>query len=46
VNKEEGDGKKSGSGRGERISRISSRKGGRTGGSASGKRPAAVVSRN
>ena len=41
VNKEEGGGKKSGSGRGKRISHVSSRKGGRIGGSAAAKRPAA-----
>ena len=38
VNKETGGGKKSGSGRGKRVSRASSRKGGRLGGSASAAR--------
>ena len=40
VNKEEGGGKKSGSGRGKRVSHASSRKGGRKGGAASASRPA------
>jgi plasmid stabilization system protein ParE len=39
VNKEEGGGKKSGSGRGKRVSHASSRKGGRIGGAASAARP-------
>jgi hypothetical protein len=42
VNKEEGGGKKSGSGRGQRVSRVSSRKGGKLGGRAAAKRPAAA----
>ena len=44
VNKETGGGKKSGSGRGKRTSRASSRKGGRLGGAASAKRPASARS--
>ena len=46
VNKETGGGKKSGSGRGKRVSHASSRKGGRLGGSASAARPAAARSRS
>ena len=46
VNKESGGGKKSGSGRGKRVSHASSRKGGRLGGSASAARPAAARSRS
>ena len=41
VNKESGGGKKSGSGRGQPESRTSSQKGGRLGGQASARRPAA-----
>ena len=41
VNKESGGGNKSGSGRGKRDTKVSSRKGGRTGGAASAARPAA-----
>ena len=44
VNKEEGGGKKSGSGRGKRVSHVSSRKGGRKGGAASASRPASARS--
>jgi plasmid stabilization system protein ParE len=44
VNKESGGGKKSGSGRGKRTSHASSRKGGRIGGKASARRPAAARS--
>lgn len=44
VNKESGGGKKSGSGRGQTESHVSSRKGGRRGGAASAKRPAAARS--
>jgi plasmid stabilization system protein ParE len=44
VNKEEGGGKKSGSGRGKRVSHASSRKGGRKGGAASAGRPASARS--
>ena len=44
VNKEEGGGKKSGSGRGKPISHASSRKGGRIGGAASASRPASARS--
>jgi plasmid stabilization system protein ParE len=40
VNKETGGGKKSGSGRGKRVNRAPSRKGGKLGGAASAKRPA------
>jgi plasmid stabilization system protein ParE len=40
VNKETGGGKKSGSGRGKRVSRAASRKGGRLGGKAAASRPA------
>jgi hypothetical protein len=46
VNKETGGGKKSGSGRGKKVSRASSRKGGRLGGTASAKRSAAARSRS
>lgn len=42
VNKETGGGKKSGSGRGKRTSQSSSRKGGKLGGAATGRRPAAA----
>lgn len=41
VNKEEGGGKKSGSGRGKKISKVSSRKGGRIGGKKAAKKKAA-----
>jgi hypothetical protein len=41
VNKETGGGKKSGSGRGKKVSHASSRKGGKLGGAASASRPAA-----
>ena len=44
VNKEDHGGKKSGSGRGRPSSHASSRKGGRIGGAASAKRPAAARS--
>lgn len=44
VNKEEGGGKQSGSGRGKRVSHASSRKGGRKGGAAAASRPAAARS--
>ena len=44
VNKEDGGGKKSGSGRGKKSSRASSRKGGRIGGRAAANRPAAARS--
>jgi hypothetical protein len=44
VNKETGGGKKSGSGRGQKESHASSRKGGRIGGRASAARPAAARS--
>jgi len=46
VNKETGGGKRSGSGRGHRVSRTSSRKGGRLGGRASARRSAAARSRS
>ena len=46
VNKETGGGKKSGSGRGKKVSHASSRKGGRLGGRASAQRPAAARSRS
>jgi hypothetical protein len=39
VNKETGGGKKSGSGRGKRVSHASSRKGGKLGGRAAAQRP-------
>jgi plasmid stabilization system protein ParE len=42
VNKESGGGKKSGSGRGKPESHVSAKKGGRIGGEASAKRPAAA----
>lgn len=41
VNKESGGGNKSGSGRGVRDTKVSARKGGRLGGRAAAKRPAA-----
>lgn len=44
VNKETGGGKKSGSGRGKKTNTAPSRKGGRLGGRASAKRPAAARS--
>jgi plasmid stabilization system protein ParE len=44
VNKETHGGKKSGSGRGKKVSHASSRKGGRLGGAASSARPAAARS--
>jgi len=46
VNKEEGGGNKSGSGRGVPDTKVSSRKGGRLGGRASARRPAAARSRS
>ena len=46
VNKETGGGKRSGSGRGKKVSHASSRKGGRLGGRAAAKRPAAARSRS
>src|SRR6187551_3335128 len=46
VNKEEGGGNKSGSGRGVKDTKVSSRKGGRLGGRASARRPAAARSRS
>jgi len=46
VNKETGGGKKSGSGRGKKVSHASSRKGGRLGGRASAKRSAAARSQS
>jgi len=46
VNKETGGGKKSGSGRGKKVSHASSRKGGRLGGRAAAGRPAAARSRS
>jgi plasmid stabilization system protein ParE len=46
VNKESGGGKKSGSGRGKRENRSSSRKGGRKGGRAAAGRSKAVRSRS
>ncbi len=46
VNKETGGGKKSGSGRGKKVSHASSRKGGRIGGRAAASRPAAARSRS
>jgi hypothetical protein len=42
VNKETGGGKKSGAGRGKKVTRSSSRKGGKAGGRASAARPAAA----
>ena len=44
VNKETGGGKKSGSGRGRKVNRAPSRKGGKKGGQASAKRPWAARS--
>ncbi|HET7715987.1 MAG TPA: plasmid stabilization protein [Bauldia sp.] len=44
VNKESGGGNKSGSGRGKKDTKVSSRKGGRAGGRASAARPAAARS--
>jgi plasmid stabilization system protein ParE len=46
VNKESGGGKKSGSGRGKPESHVSARKGGRLGGRAAARRPAAARSRS
>jgi hypothetical protein len=46
VNKEEGGGNKSGSGRGVRDTKVASRKGGRLGGRAAARRPAAARSRS
>ena len=46
VNKETGGGKKSGAGRGKKVSHASSRKGGRIGGRASARRSAAARSRS
>jgi plasmid stabilization system protein ParE len=46
VNAETGGGKKSGSGRGKKTNKAPSRKGGRLGGRASAKRPAAAKSRS
>lgn len=46
VNKETGGGKKSGSGRGQPIDTSPSKKGGKRGGEASAKRPAAARSRS
>jgi len=46
VNKEEGGGNKSGSGRGVPDTKVSSRKGGRLGGRAAALRPAAARSRS
>jgi hypothetical protein len=45
VNKESGGGKKSGSGRGKKLNRAPSRKGGRLGGRAAAARPAAARKR-
>jgi hypothetical protein len=42
VNKEEGGGNKSGSGRGVKDTKVSSRKGGKLGGRAAARRPAAA----
>ncbi len=44
VNKETGGGKKSGSGRGKRVNRAPSRKGGKKGGPAAARRPKAARS--
>ena len=44
VNKETGGGKQSGSGRGRRVNKAPSRKGGRLGGAAAANRPAAARS--
>jgi plasmid stabilization system protein ParE len=46
VNKETGGGKKRGSGRGKKVNRAPSRKGGRLGGRAAARRPAAARSRS
>jgi hypothetical protein len=46
VNKEEGGGNKSGSGRGVPDTKVASRKGGRLGGRAAARRPAAARSRS
>lgn len=46
VNAETGGGKESGSGRGKRVNKAPSRKGGRKGGAASAARPAAARSRS
>ena len=46
VNKEEGGGNKSGSGRGVPDTKVSARKGGRLGGRAAARRPAAARSRS
>ena len=46
VNKMEGGGKKSGSGRGKPVSHVSSRKGGRIGARAAANRPAAARTRS
>jgi plasmid stabilization system protein ParE len=46
VNKETGGGKRSGSGRGKKVSHASSRKGGRLGGRAAAKHPPAARSRS
>jgi plasmid stabilization system protein ParE len=46
VNKETGGGKKTGSGRGHKVSHAASRKGGRLGGHAAASRPAAARSRS
>ena len=46
VNKETGGGKRSGSGRGKKVSHASSRKGGRLGGRVAATRPAAARSRS
>jgi plasmid stabilization system protein ParE len=46
VNKETGGGKKRGSGRGKKVNRAPSRKGGRLGGRAAAARPAAARSRS
>ena len=44
VNKMTGGGKKSGSGRGQKVNKAPARKGGRNGGAASARRPAAARS--
>jgi hypothetical protein len=46
VNKETGGGRKRGSGRGKKVNRAPSRKGGRLGGRAAARRPAAARSRS
>ncbi|MGB3810972.1 MAG: plasmid stabilization protein [Parvibaculum sp.] len=46
VNKESGGGNKSGSGRGVKDTKVSSRKGGKMGGQAAAKRPAAARKAN